>query len=241
MSGSRATRGPRQSQVSSSWFVSLAYKPSVKEDYDTHRSVLTNGLAWAHVGKNAETYVCPKHVEAFRQASNRGDADAQGYMPCWSYVMNSYFGYDNVQGKSQPHQYRLISGLYSLRQRVPLVPEKVLLFAEVPFEKDCPVQADVKLRGEGALYNTVLEYNEKPSGNLGLRGQAEAIGFTHRAGKRWKAHVAFADGHVASLLLPLDASEQDVRDLTTWLCQGDDVTMSAGRYERERQVDDQLN
>ena len=46
------------------------------------------------------------------------------------------------------------------------------------------------------------------------------------------ANVAFADGHVSKLMLPAKASANDIRDLTTWLCQGDIVTFNGETYER---------
>ena len=44
--------------------------------------------------------------------------------------------------------------------------------------------------------------------------------------------VAFADGHCVKLLLPVDASEDNLKELTTWLCTGVEYTFNGGKYEK---------
>lgn len=242
-------RGPRTTQVSSSWTTYLAYRANEKADKDIHHEALTNGVVWLHSGRNAESYVCPSHLEWFRNGKNKAKtpkarsaaAEAKGYTPCWSYVMNSYFGYDNSGGKTMAWQRKPISGLTSLRSGNPLGADKVLLFAEVPFDLNCELNGDVGLVGDGPQFDSVLQYAEKSEKGRGWGKTPEYIGFNHKAGKRWMGHVAFADGHVARLMLPRSASVSKMQELTTWLCQGDDVAFQGDEYQRTSQVDDKLN
>ena len=58
------------------------------------------------------------------------------------------------------------------------------------------------------------------------------MGFNHRDGRDWVAHVIFADGHVEKLRRPKKGmSNEDMRELTKWLCEGKDVSFNGQRYE----------
>jgi prepilin-type processing-associated H-X9-DG protein len=59
----------------------------------------------------------------------------------------------------------------------------------------------------------------------------EYIGFNHKIGKRYASHVAFADGHVESLLEPISSagaapSDTDLQRLTEQLCNGEEIESS---------------
>jgi prepilin-type processing-associated H-X9-DG protein len=51
----------------------------------------------------------------------------------------------------------------------------------------------------------------------------EYLGFNHKIGKKWIAHVAFADGHVDGLVQPMGASTADLKDLTEHVCNGEEI------------------
>lgn len=216
---------------SPSWTQYLTYPDGNKNERDRHRQALTNGVLWAYCGRNSETYVCPKHVKACRE-------DKSKLVPAWSYVMNSLFGYDETKGSGT----MIWSGqtLSAITSRagggVKLAADRVLLFAEVPFTKiersAGSVQNSVELEGSTAEFDCTLQYDDQK-----WSGTKECIGFNHKSARRYVAHVAFADGHVASLMLPKDMSETEVRDLTTWLCQGDEIYFSGKAYERVSKAD----
>ena len=159
--------------------------------------------------------------------------------------MNSFFGFDRTQGSSISAWDRVSeTGIRSKGgSGVVLGADKVLLFAELPFaqidRKYGEVQNKVVLEGNSAEFDCVLQYDMKP--NNGWSGSAETIGFNHESAKRFFAHVAFADGHVAKFMLPKNASATEMKNLTTWLCQGDEVSFTGSRYERVSQADDKTN
>jgi prepilin-type N-terminal cleavage/methylation domain-containing protein/prepilin-type processing-associated H-X9-DG protein len=116
-----------------------------------------------------------------------------------SYVMNRYFGFDDRNGPYHRwlHMNDMTrSGTAGIR----------LLFAELPGQLG-------KTAGTStAEADSVLD----PDNN-------EIIGFNHKIGKKWIAHVAFADGHVEGLVQPLGANSKDLKDLTTQLCNGSEI------------------
>jgi prepilin-type N-terminal cleavage/methylation domain-containing protein/prepilin-type processing-associated H-X9-DG protein len=132
-----------------------------------------------------------------------------GHSPAWSYVMNAKFN----QGI-----------LYGTLGKA----DKTLLFAELPFGGgDGETQADGVLAypGSGAL------------------GDGESIAFNHASGKKKCAHVVFADGHVAKLSACWansgykkgwldEGQDTEYRDLTEWLCIGQDYSFDGKRYEK---------
>lgn len=211
------------------WTPYNTYREGNKSEYDKARFALTNGTVWAYAGKTMETYVCPVHQKLCR---------AQKLIPAWSYVMNSYFGYDKTKGSGTNRGcWRQLSGLRSNHNKVVLGPDKVLLFAELPFTSipktvaSIQNDADRHLEGTDFEHDCTLQYDDR------TWSQAESIGFNHKSGKRYLAHVAFADGHVAKLFLPKDISATQVKDLTTWLCQGDEISFDGSIYERVNKAD----
>ena len=219
---------PTQSCAQYAWTSYATFPQGNKSEFDKSRFALTNGTVWAYVGRVAEVYTCPVHVKVCR---------AQNLIPSWSYVMNSLFGYDKKKGKTIKWCGQTLSGIHSVGgSGVKLGADKVLLFAELPFltipQSSANIQTDgVELQGNTARFDCALQYDDK------TWSDAESIGFNHKSGKRYLAHVAYADGHVAKLFLPKGASASDVKELTTWLCQGDEVSFDGSRYERVSQAD----
>lgn len=128
----------------------------------------------------------------------------------WSYVMNGWFRYDNTQGSGwKPENYfrwRDSAGRGDRR----------LLFAELPWEGEDAVFDS----GAGIACDPTLQYSDK-----------EHIGFNHKDGKDYLAHVVFVDGHVEKLRMPrggLSVSEQV--ELTKWLCEAKDVSFDGKKY-----------
>lgn len=190
---------------------SLADDDSAKENGSTF--ALTNGALWSYVSQTRETYRCPLHVEKMRGQ----------YTPQWSYAMSAYFSYNNLKKPA-------VHGAGNRREygHVPS-PERKLLFAEIPFVEIAGTgqSSPVKEGGAGTkALDPILEYDDKMTGST-----PEAIGFNHLSGKRYTAHVAFADGHTEKLLMPKSgASEGDLKKLTRWLCQGTEITFDGKNY-----------
>ena len=83
----------------------------------------------------------------------------------------------------------------------------------------------------------VLQYGNDSGGvaksNKSAEGGAgEVIGFNHKVGNDYSAHIAFADGHCVKLMLPRGGDEGNLRELTTWLCTGQEYTFNGARYEK---------
>ncbi len=190
--------------------------PSLSEtNPDTSLFALTNGAIWSYTGKSHAIYTCPSHLEQCRKVENGA------FVPQWSYMMNSYFGYDRLKqavasGVGNAKEYGTISA-----------PDRRLLFAEIPF---LPIEGTAQespvLRGGSNTLDPILEYKD------GYSTSHESIGFNHKAGKKYMAHVAFADGHVAKMAMPNAGSSDDIRDLTDGLCCGDEISYNGRNYER---------
>ena len=215
-----------KSLVQASWTPYSVYAQGNKKATDDAWYALTNGTVWAYAGRVSETYVCPIHVNACRKKK---------LVPTWSYVMNSLFSYEEKKGKTNSWRAQYLSSIKSRTGRVPLGGDRVLLFAELPFaeipSKLGSIQHSVKLEGTSPEFDCTLQYDD------GAWSTPESIGFNHIKGKRYAAHLAYADGHVSKLTLPPDASASDIKDLTTWLCQGDDVSFNGAKYERAAKAD----
>lgn len=181
------------------------------DDFETRTYVLTNSVLWKYVNCNSDVYRCPLHIQKMHDPS-----------PNWSYVMNAYFGWDSTHKECVGH------GIdFNDLSRA----DRRLLFAELPFA-GIGVSAVVEKSGE--LCDSVLQYD----GCSGC-GQAEAIGFNHRIGKREVyGHICFADGHVEKLVYPKKGlSESQMRDLTKWLCEGKDVSFNGTEYQKLNRTD----
>lgn len=191
---------------------------------------ITNGAIWTAVGKNRDCYVCPVHVEQCRK---------NGIMnPGWSYQMNGYFGFEATKGSADVTDGSVVeSGSLSRADRI-------LLFAEIPAltanSKDA-TKRGVKLPepnfngGADDLTSCGCLLTKDTGGVAGSKGQNAAasgtasIGFNHVRGRDIIGHVAFADGHVETLAAPKNG---DFVNLTDWLCQGLDVAIRNGNYEK---------
>ena len=206
------------------------YHASSDEGESQHYAI-TNGTVWRTIGGKLSAYVCPLH---------RKLCSKKKVTPSWSYVVNSYFGWwtrvaaermagrRSYGGGSFPVKY---SSAPKSRDR-PI--ERVLLFAELPFAENGVQEVEMSTSA-GKANDMVLNYrptgDENKTYNYSTGGD-EAIGFNHRAGKTFGAHVAFADGHCVRLSLPVGAGEDNLKDLTTWLCTGLEYTFNGSRYEK---------
>lgn len=188
--------------VSSASWLSSAYT----QDLDEREYCLTNGAIWKYVGGNREVYTCPAHIRA-TPAKER---------PAWSYVMNGYFLYDESKGG---RGYADIYGQWGMSvSRL----DRRLLFAELQWSEALSGTPPARSSSPGTLYDCTLQYETDP----------ECIGFNHREGKDWVAHVVFADGHVEKLRHPKSSmNESALRDLTEFLCKAKDYSFNGQRYE----------
>lgn len=195
------------------------------EDPEVRRYCVTNGAIWAYGAKKLNEYVCPAHQ---RFVNSNKTKKLEG--PGWSYAMNPYFGYDWSDG-SEPTGSPLRPVRYGECKR----PDKRLLFAELQWE-ECK---DSKRSDISPIYSTssgtpldgVLQYDRSD-----WNGADEQIGFNHKMGKKYVAHVCFADGHTERLTMPNTGS---LTELTKWLCDSDDIEFNSGRWERRHKASDE--
>lgn len=195
---------PQSHVASSSWLTSC-----YDEEEERRRFALTNGVLWKYVSENSEVYVCPQHRIVCKEKS----APA----PAWSYVMNSWFGWDDTMGSRAKAESEYGREYGSVKNA-----DKRLLFAELPFVEGL---GDVDFSGApGTEHDCTLQYTSK--------GGNEIIGFNHSAGKAGRcAHVVFADAHTEKIMMPKGGmSIDDARNLTKFLCEGKDYTLENGRF-----------
>lgn len=179
---------------------------------------LTNGVLWSYVGKSHASYVCPSHSLECQKRENGA------FVPQWSYVMSSAFKYDKKKKAI------IARGDNHVEFGVLSAADRRLLFAEVPFasvENTEHVGHTLKGGDGDTAVDPILNYDGDGSG---LR---EYIGFNHKSGKNYTAHVAFADGHVSKLMMPKSGSQGDFVELTKWLCQGAEISYNGRAYTRE--------
>ena len=193
---------PTSHCASEGWFTS-AYT----SDFDAREYAYTNGVLWRYISGAKSLFQCPAHLKKY-----------QNDPPAWSYVMNSYFGWDTSKGSSARAKTYCGVNFNNMTKG-----DKRLLFAEIPFmgyETDPDTSS-----GSGTKNDCVLQYENSQGG--------EFIGFNHKSGKRDKcAHVCFADGHVEQLVYPKSGmSESEMRELTEWLCTAKDVALNGSKYE----------
>ncbi len=154
---------------------------------------ITNGVLWSAVGKEYKVYLCETHKKVLERQT--------GGRVRRSYVMNRYFGYDDRNSGAPYRRWLHVdsvaqSGTAAIR----------LLFAELP----------------GQLGKTI-DISTKKADSVLDPASDEYIGFNHKSGKKWIAHVAFADGHVDGLVQPMGANTSDLKDLTEHLCNGEEI------------------
>ena len=212
-----AYAGTVQSHIASaSWMTSSYDQDDIKRTY-----ALTNGVLFKYVSGSRETYVCPEHAKRM----------GPGVHVNWSYLMNAYFGWDKTK--------RARSNSYAGRREYGLLShsDKVLLFSEVPFMGFNSWQPE----GTSGSTDTdaILQYGEggldASSKGAYTGGSAEEIGVNHKSGRNYCAHVAFADGHVEKLRIPMSGKEPNtsgMAQLTSWLCAGYDVAFDGKNYSR---------
>ena len=116
--------------------------------------------------------------------------------------------------------------------------DKTLLFSEVPY------MGFNSWQPEGTASSTdtdpILQYSESglDEGSKTVYsggGSSEEIGVNHKSGRNYFAHVAFADGHVEKLRVPMSGKKPNTSgfgELTSWLCAGYDVSFDGSRYNR---------
>ncbi len=180
-------------------------------------SITNNATIFNAVGKDYGTYYCDTHKKT---CAKKG----MNYV-VRSYVMNAYFGYDFRNGKAVTAPFRGIKiGDLSARGGA----GTLLMFAELPIYKPgnrFPHEVNIKSEynsgspcwADGVLETAISGYTGDSVKNK------EYIGFNHLVGKRYVAHVSFADGHVEALVEPSDSSEERLKDLTEDLCNGDPI------------------
>ena len=210
---------PTSHMASSSWMTSL-----YSSDNKTSWYCMTNGALWKYVSGNQKTYICPSHVIKHKKTPVR-----------WSYLMNAYFGWDASEA-AQSENFAHVQ--YGHLNRA----DRILLFGEIPFDgKVGSWQPDGS--GSGQETDCVLQFDQNVQGSkVGSKGQSgasgsgkgnENIGFNHYSGKMTFANVVFADGHGEKLRLPKGGmSDTELRDLTAWLCTGEDISFNGKKYER---------
>lgn len=194
---------------------------------------ITNGSIWRATGGQRGAYVCPAHTKYCKNGKHPS--------PAWSYVMNSYFGWDiSVAAGESEGRRSYGDGLFTFRYNSSptsrkRAPEKVLLFAEIPFVENGVQQPEWSTSASDAN-DMILKYaasdGENQRMNKADSGAGEAIGFNHKSGKNYSAHVAFADGHCVKLMLPDSANEDNLKELTSWLCKGMEYTFNGSVYSK---------
>lgn len=186
---------------------------------------ITNGTLWDYVGRDMSAYLCDVHQGVAKRA---GVGKVRR-----SYVMNAYFGYDYRVGGAVTAPWREIQ-LQSLASRGNT--GGLLLFAELPAYKVSGGKfiegVDTGTRPSDGVLETVIK-NYRDGKNTTV-SKEEVIGFNHQVGKRFCAHVAFADGHVEVIVAPTSPSEKKLQDLTFLLCNGVDVPAKDGEWSGAR-------
>lgn len=187
------------------------------------RRAITNGAVWRASGESYEAYRCPVHARAYERANG-------GRLPGWSYMMNQEFGYNrdsqnvieffgsNFGGNitvSTDSSAAVDKGK-KRKKSASRSPDKVLMFAEVQGVDVSDKSVTLKAVRGGMETDAVLEYPR------------ESMGFNHPMGKgRYGGNVAFADGHVDTVILPKGTNP---RDITRYLCQGFEIPHDGSKY-----------
>ena len=206
-----------------------AYHTGKGEDADGEFA-LSNGKIWTAVGKERTVYQCPEHVRRARR---------KNVSVRFSYAMNAAFGYDSTRGSDAIGTLDGSDGVWFNTTRL----DRKLLFAELPIggspisslEKDNPKNDSYSTGGGDSTTDCILQYKATVNGstyNSEWKGQAEAIAFNHKSGKRRCAHVVFADGHAEQLLAPRTAGGLNDEQLTALLCAGEDIGFDGKEYKK---------
>lgn len=191
--------------------------PFSSGDKEALRLAVTNGAIWRASGASFKSYQCPVHADACYKRNKR--------YPGWSYVMNQMFGFDSNYGSGP----RLNLGGRTLENVGQMYidgkgwrsgsADRMLLFSEIQGVDIAEQGLRANVDGGGTEGDSVLQYEKN-----------EIIGFNHQVnGKRWIAHVAFADGHVARMFLPRGGLS--LTEITKSLCMGHELTFDGSKYE----------
>ena len=98
--------------------------------------------------------------------------------------------------------------------------ENTLAYAEIPFQ------------GAGSWFPKGSAATTETDAVLEIKKSThEHIGGNHKAGGKWMAHVAFADGHVEKLNVD-GLSDQELKELTRWLAFGFAISRRGKKYEK---------
>lgn len=173
-----------------------------------------HGLMWKAVGCSRQVYQCPIHAAACRKANG-------GRNPGWSYVMNRWFGAADMETEAW-YALRMNGIRFKVNETdgdKDRPADKVLMFAEIQ-GLDIP-----------SLNITAETGKDKQMADAVLDDRKESIGFNHKSGRRYTAHVAFADGHVEKLMNPLN---DDRQKLTKYLCRGHSINFDGRNYTTEQ-------
>jgi len=180
---------------------------------------ITNGTLWSYVGKDLSTYVCGVH-----QRLERSNGSSSHTRVARSYVMNCYFGYANL-GRSKVPETGWWVELNSISSRGSA--GNLLLFAELPAPTGSQTYSmSGEYAADGVLETDIRKNNDPTTTDYYKNLTSERIGFNHKVGKRYVAHVVFADGHVDGLVQPSSASDSDYLELMRQLCNGDEIDKS---------------
>lgn len=187
---------------------------------DAVQMALTNGAIWKAVNETYEIYRCPAHAQAYEKAND-------GHLPAWSYMMNQEFGFNRDGAGALNFFGSGINGMIAVstesngkrNKSASRGHDKVLLLAEIQGVEVDDSKHGISLKPVkgGTETDAVLEYTR------------ESMGFNHPLGKkRYGGNVAFADGHVDTIMMPTESSY--IKELTRYLCQGFDVPHDGSRY-----------
>lgn len=181
---------------------------------------ITNGAIWQSSGRSFEVYRCPIHETNYEKKNKE--------KPGWSYVMNQEFGFNRDEkgtigffgGRFGQNITVATDSAGERTKSASRSPDKVLMFAEVQgadiTDKKHGITLKALVSGSGTETDAILQYAN------------EEIGFNHPVGKgKYGGNVAFADGHVDTIIMPTSMSR---KDLTRYLCQGFDVPHDGRSY-----------
>ena len=201
-----ASQGQYEGTVTSSKGGLGWYASTYTQDDEVRQHCYTNGVLWKYISGTRELFQCPAHVRKFESTP-----------PAWSYVMNAYFQW---AGQNASPRTGTPAVKYGSLKRA----DRILLFAEMPYIEGMGAKVE-HTAAAGPDCDCVLQYQD-----------GECIGFNHGTGKKSKfAHVVFADGHAEKLAWPRNGmTESQLRDLTEWLCTGQDVSFNGQKYEELR-------
>ena len=197
---------------------------------DAVRMALTNGAIWYAAGSSYEVYRCPVHAREYEKKHHR--------QPGWSYAMNQEFGFNRNGKQKMPFFGSSINGSIHVAtdsggtrgtkdhpKDAWRGHDKVLLFAEIQGIDVNAKGVALKAVTSGSKADAVLEYTQ------------ENIGFNHPIGKkRYGGNVAFADGHVDTIVMPSNSGY--ISRLTRYLCQGFDVPHDGSTTYNPQAVDE---